>query len=74
MAAAGLESRLTSCRSMSQSPNFSYTPNTLYRTLATTLLVAASSRALSQFFEFCLQDSGERKPFVMTAEQLLHGF
>jgi hypothetical protein len=59
---------------MSQSPNFSYTPNTLYRTLATTLLVAASSRALSQFFEFCLQDSGERKPFVMTAEQLLHGF
>ncbi|NDC10166.1 MAG: hypothetical protein EBZ75_12670 [Oxalobacteraceae bacterium] len=59
---------------MSQSPNFSYTPNILYRTLATTLLVAASSRALSQFFEFCLQDSGERKPFAMTADQLLHGF
>ena len=49
-------------------------PSTLYRTLATTLLVAASSRALSQFFEFCLQDSGERKPFAMTADQLLHGF
>jgi hypothetical protein len=59
---------------MSQSPNFSYTPNILYRTLDTTLLVAASSRALSQFFEFCLQDSGERKPFAMTADQLLHGF
>ena len=38
------------------------------------LSVRGSGRVQSQFFEVRLQDKGDKKPFVLIAAEVLHGF
>jgi len=38
------------------------------------LSVRGSGRVQSQYFEVRLQDKGEKKPFVLVAAEVLHGF
>ena len=38
------------------------------------LSVRGSGRVQSQYFEVRLQDKGEKKPFVLVAAEILHGF
>lgn len=44
--------------------------NSAYKVMS----VRAGGRVQSQYFEVRLQDSGERKPFILIAAEVLHGF